>query len=63
MGARGLKGLDLQPYMTSKGGTMIRGNVGTCRSKGFNGWPIVTCDNAIITAKRRRLKGFNVQPM
>ena len=39
------------PYMTSKGGTMMKGNVGTCRLEGFNGWPIVTCDNAIVTAK------------
>ena len=63
MGACGLKGLDAWPYMTSKGGTMMRGNIGTCRSKGFNGWPIVTCDDAIVTEKRRGLKGLNVWPI
>ena len=32
-------------------------------SKGFNGQPIVTCDDAIVTAKRCRLKGFDVRPI
>ena len=63
MGGRRLKGLDARPYMTSKGGMMMRGNIGTCRLKGFNGWPIVTCDDAIIMAKRHGLKGLNVQPI
>ena len=63
MGAHGLKGFDMQPYMASKGRTMMRGNIGICRSKGFNGWPIVTCDNTIIMAKRRRSRGFDVQPI
>ena len=63
MGGHGLKGLDARPYMTSKGVTMMRGNIGTCRLKGFNGWPIVTCDDGIITEKRCRLKGLDVQPI
>ena len=58
MGDHRLKGLNVWPYMTSKGGTMMRGNVGTHRSKGFNGWPIVTCDNAIVTAKKARIEGL-----
>ena len=61
--ACGLKGLNAWPYMTSKGGTMMRGNIGTHRSKGFNGWPIVTCDNGIVTAKRRGSKDLNVWPI
>ena len=63
MGACRLKGLDVWPYMTSKGGTMMRGNVGTRRLKGFNVWPIVTCDNVIITAWVCRSKGFDMQPI
>ena len=63
MGAHILKGLNAWPCMTSKGGMMMRGNMGICRSKGFNGRPIVTCDNAIVTAERRGLKGFNVRPI
>ena len=63
MGAHGLKGLDVLPYMTSKGGMMMRGNIGACRLKGFNGQPIVTCDDAIVTEKRHRSKGLNVQPI
>ena len=58
MGDHRLKGLDAQPYMTSKGGMMMRGNIGTRRSKGFNGWPIVTCDDAIVTAKKVWTEGF-----
>ena len=38
----------------------MRGNIETCKLKGFNGQSIVTCDNTIIMAKRRRLKGFDV---
>ena len=41
----------------------MRGNEGTHRLKGFDVWPIVTCDDAIVTAKRHGLKGFNVQPL
>ena len=63
MGACRLKDLDARPYMTSKGGTMMRGNMETRRSKGFNGRPIVTCDNVIVTAKRHGLKGFDVWPI
>ena len=63
MGACRSKGLNAQPYMTSKGGTMMRGNIGTCGLKGFNGRPIVTCDDAIVTAKRCGLKGLNVWPI
>ena len=58
-----MKGFNMWPYMTSKGRTMMRGNIGTCGLKGFNGRPIVTCDNTIVTAKRCALKGFNVQPI
>ena len=58
MGAHGSKGLDVQPYMTSKGGTMMRGNVGTHGWKGFDGWPVVTCDNAIVMAKKVQIKGL-----
>ena len=61
MGAHELKGLNVWPYMTSKGGTMIEGNVGTYGSKSFNGQPIVTCDNGIVTAWVRGLKGFDMQ--
>ena len=63
MGAHRLKSFNTWPYMTSKGRTMMRGNIGTCRSKGFNGRPIVTCDNTIVTAKRRGLKSFDVWPI
>ena len=63
MGAHRSEGFDVQPYITRKGGMTMRGNIGTCRSKGFNGWPIVTCDDAIVMAKRHRLKGINVQPI
>ena len=63
MGAHRLKGLNVQPYMTSKGGTMMRENIGTRRLKGFNRQPIVTCGDAIVTAKRHRLKGFDVWPI
>ena len=60
MGDHRLKGLNVWPYMTSKGGTMMRGNIGTHRLKGFNGWPIVTCENGIVTAWVRGLKGFDM---
>ena len=63
MGARGLKDFDMRPYPTSKGWTMMRGNIGTRRSKGFNVQPIVTCDDAIVTAKRRGSRGFDVRPI
>ena len=63
MGACGLKDFDTRPYTTSKGRIMMRGNIRTHGSKGFNGWPIVTCDNTIITAKRCRLKSFDVWPI
>ena len=53
----------MRPYTTSKGRTMMRGNIGTHGLKGFNGQPIVTCDNTIITAKRRGSKSFDVQPI
>ena len=59
MGARRLKGFDTQPYTTSKGRTMMRGNIGTCGLKGFNGRPIVTCDNTIVMAKRCGLNETN----
>ena len=51
------------PYTTSKGRMMMRGNIGTHGLKDFNGQPIVTCDNTIVTAKRRRLKSFDVRPI
>ena len=63
MGARGLKYFDTWPYPTSKGWTMMRGNIGTCRSKGFDVRPIVTCDNTIVTAKRRGSRDFDVRPI
>ena len=63
MGACRSKDFDVQSYITRKGGTMMRGNIGTHGSKGFDGQPIVTCDNAIVMAKRRRLKGLNVWPI
>ena len=58
MGACRSKGLDVWPYMTSKGGMMMRGNVGTYRLKGFDVQPIVTCDDAIITAKKVWIEGL-----
>ena len=58
-----MKGFDMQPYMTSKGRMMMRGNIGTHGLKGFNGQSIVTCDNTIVTAKRCGSKGFDVQPI
>ena len=63
MGARGLKDFNTWPYPTSKGWTMMRGNIGTRGSKGFDVRPIVTCDNTIVTAKRRGSRGFNVRPI
>ena len=41
----------------------MRGNIGTCGSKGFDMRPIVTCDNTIVTAKRRGSRGFDVRPI
>ena len=58
MGAHRSKGLNVQPYMTSKSGMVMRGNVGTHRLKGFGGWPIVTCDNGIVTEKNAWIEGF-----
>ena len=63
MGACRSKHLNVWPYMTSKSGMMMRGNVGIHGLKGFNGRPIVTCDNAIVTAKRCGSKGFDVWPI
>ena len=63
MGARRLKDFDTWPYPTSKGWTMMRGNIGTRGSKGFDVRPIVTCDNTIVTEKRRGSRGFNVRPI
>ena len=63
MGARGLNSFNTRPYMTSKGKMVMRGNIGTCGSKDFDGRPIVTCDKAIITAKRCRSRGFDVRPI
>ena len=62
-GARRLKAFDVQPYITRKGGTMVRGNVGARGLKGFNGWPIVTRDDTIIMAKRCGSKGLDVWPI
>ena len=63
MEACGLKDFDTRPYPTSKGWMMMRGNIGTHGSKGFDVQPIVTCDNTIVTAKRRGLRGFDVRPI
>ena len=60
-GAHRLKGFDTRPYMTSKGRMVMRGNIGTCRSKDFDVWPIVTCDDGIITAWVCGLKGFDTR--
>ena len=60
MGDCRLKGLNAWPYMTSKGKMMMRGNIETRRSKGFDVQPIVTCNNGIITAWVRGLKGFDM---
>ena len=58
-----MKGFNTWLYMTSKGKTVMRGNIGTHRSKDFDGRPIVTCDDAIVTAKRCGLRGFDVWPI
>ena len=58
-----MKDFDTQPYPTSKGWTMMRENIGTRRSKGFDVRPIVTCDNTIVMAKRRGSRGFDVWPI
>ena len=42
---------------------MMRGNIGTCGLKGFDVRPIVTCDNTIVTAKRRGSGCFDVRPI
>ena len=63
MGACRLKDFDMRPYPTSKGWMMMRGNIGTRGSKGFDVRPIVTCDDGIITAWVRGLKCFNMQPI
>ena len=63
MRARGLKDFNMWPYPTSKGWMMMRGNIGTHGLKGFDVRPIVTCDNTIVTAKRRGSRGFNVRPI
>jgi hypothetical protein len=33
------------------------------RLKGFNVWPIVTCDDAIVMAQVRGLRGFERWPI
>ena len=61
MGARGLKDFDMRPYPTSKGWTMMRGNIGAHGSKGFDVWPIVACDDGIITAWVHGLTCFDTR--
>jgi hypothetical protein len=41
----------------------MRRDIGTCRSRGFDVRPIVTCDNAIVMAQVHGLRNFERQPI
>jgi hypothetical protein len=46
-----------------RGRTTMRRDIETCRLKGFNVQPIVTCDDAIVMAQVHGLRNFKRWPI